>query len=186
MATFTVATSMNTGRTRDWTNPASGETITFNMWSVTFSEMPGMNWELSRTARATPPVVGMKLDGEIQVARNGQQYFKEAKKAANNNGGFQRNGQQNGQQYSAPANNGRRYGGSTDQAIMAQVALKEAVQTGIAAQKFDPAYADTVATAYMETMLKLSSLKVDAAPADAPQAPPAPAPSPHNDEEVPF
>lgn len=200
MPTYTISQSFPTGRQRSWTNPTTQETVVFEMYAVQFNEMPGTQWELSRTKNAKAPFAGQQINGHIETNKAGKAYFKEEKAQSNNNG--------NGNGQAPQANNGhagngarRSYGGgsSTDRAIMAQVALKESVNVTVAAQKFDPAYTDGLATAYMETMLRLAKLKVDepaeqpapvqpAAPVQAaPQAQFAPSNgSPFQAEELPF
>lgn len=184
---YTVSQCFPSGRTRNWTNPTNGETVVFEMWTVEFREKPNERYDLSRTNGRSGPKAGEQVWGHFERNQRGTMFFKEDRsKRSSSNGSSQGNANGNGQ---APYRSYRGGGSSTDRAIMAQVALKEAVQVTVAAQKFDPAYTDGLALAYMETMLKLSKLKVDGqdepAPAPAVQFAPSNGSSIAN-EELPF
>ena len=160
MAEFTVTQCFPTGRTREWQSP-EGKTVVFNKHSVQFAETPGQTWEVERSGQNPPPTPGQRLQGDFQTSPKGTVYFKEIKPQKQpwngGGGGFRKFG-----------------GGGADsekqQNIMAQVALKEAVNVMIATQQFDLAKCQYYVQGFMEMMTKASGMTVEAA-APNPQAP---------------
>ena len=151
MPDFTVTSCMPANTSREWTNPKNGQTTVFHNYNVQFAETPGQSWQIGRTANQQPPMPGQKISGEFQTSQNGRQYFKEVRQQQSNGWGGGQTGKFGG-----------RGASTTGKEIMAQVALKEAVTMAIAQQKFDPQAVDFFATAYMETMVKIAGLKVEA------------------------
>lgn len=172
---FTVTSCMPANTSREWTNPNSGQTTVFHNYNVQFAETPGQTWQIGRTANQQPPMAGQKVSGEFATSQNGRQYFKEAKQQ--NRGGFGGGTQKFGGGGGGKGNMGKE--------IMAQVALKEAVTMAIAQQKFDPQAVDFFASAYMETMMKISGMKVEAAAPPSNGQPQAPVAQPTNGYQQP-
>lgn len=165
MPTFTVTSCNPTGTTRNWTNQQTGETVVFNNYAVQFAEVQGQ-WTVGRTARQNPPQPGQQLMGEIIQGQNGQ-YFKEQK--------AQRQGFQQGGGNGQTQKYGGRGGGQSEsvekqQSIMAQCALKSAVDMCIAQQKWDAQAVDFYTRAYYEIIVKVCDYKVEAqVPVQQPQ-----------------
>ena len=163
MAEFTVTQCFPTGRTREWQSP-EGKTVVFNKHSVQFVETPGQTWEVERSGQNPPPTPGQRLQGDFQTSPKGTVYFKEIKPKPQWNGG---------------GGGFRKFGGGGDTAekqqnIMAQVALKEAVNVMIATQQFDLAKCQYYVQGFMEMMTKAAGMTVEAAVPANPQQPVAP------------
>ena len=159
MAEFTVTQCFPTGRTREWQSP-EGKTVVFNKHSVQFVETPGQSWEVERSGQNPPPTPGQKLQGDFQTSPKGTVYFKEIKPQKQWNGG---------------GGGFRKFGGGAadtpekQQSIMAQVALKEAVNVMIATQQFDLAKCQYYVQGFMEMMTKVAGMTVEAAVPANPQ-----------------
>ena len=175
MAEFTVTQCFPTGRTREWTSP-EGKTIVFNKHSVQFAETPGQTWEIERSGQNQPPTPGQKLQGDFQTSPKGTVYFKEVKPqkpqwdGGGGGGGFRKFGG----------------GGNAGKEIMAQVALKEAVNVMIATQQYDIAKCQYYAQGFMEIMTKVAGMTVEAAAPANPQAPVAQPMAPTNGHQQPV
>lgn len=165
MALLTVQQAIPTGRTN--TFQVNGNNVVTNVWSVQFAESPGMLVEVQRGQQAPPLSPGMQLDGEIKQGRNGS-YFKKAPQQNN----FQGNG--------ASAGGGKSYGTGyrsnnedTQKYIIAQCALKCAIEMSKAQEKYDTAFLESSMAVCWELIHKFADRKVDAPPAPpTPQAAP--------------
>jgi len=167
MAMLTIQQAIATGRTN--TFQVNGNNVVTNVWSVQFAEAPGMMVEVQRGQQAPPLSPGMQLDGEIKNGRNGA-YFKKAPQPQQ--GGFQGNGSTAG-----PAKSyGSGYRSSnedTQKYIIAQCALKCAIEMSKAQEKYDTAFLESAMSVCWELIHKFADRKVDAPPAPVmPQAAP--------------
>jgi len=162
MPKFTISQAFPTGRTSDWTTQ-TGETIVFDLWSVQFVEAPGMVLEIGQTKKAGALSPGMQLDGTIEQGKRGA-YFKKAPRPQNQ----------------GAAGGGNRYGGGgrtddTQKYIIAQCALKCAIEMSKAQEKYDTAFIESAMAICWELIHKYANRQVDAPPAPAaPMAAPVP------------
>lgn len=167
MAMLTIQQAIATGRTN--TFQVNGNNVVTNVWSVQFAEAPGMMVEVQRGQQAPPLSPGMQLDGEIKNGRSGA-YFKKSQQPQQ--GGFQGNGNAGG-----PAKSyGSGYRSNNEDAqryIIAQCALKCAIEMSKAQEKYDTAFLESAMSICWELIHRFADRKVDAPPAPVmPQAAP--------------
>lgn len=156
MPTFTVQTAVATGRQREWTT-GTGDKVFFDLWAVQFAEAPGLMLEIGQTKKQGQIFPGMKMDGEIKSNAHGS-YFKRDPKPQQQGGG-QRYG---GGSY-------RRGDDDTQRYIIAQCALKCAIEMSKAQEKYDTPFLESAMGLCWELIHRFADRKVDAPP--QPQAP---------------
>jgi hypothetical protein len=166
---FTIKQAIPTGRTNSFV--VNGNNVVTNVWSVEFAEAPGMMVEVQRGQQAPALGTGMKLDGEVKTGRNGA-YFKKAPQQQNNFQG-------NGSAAAAPGgakSYGTGYRSNSEDAqkyIIAQCALKCAIEMSKAQEKYDTGFLESAMSVCWELIHKFADRKVDAPPAaPVPQAAP--------------